>query len=76
MRKRLSDFYFVHEGGGLRLFKGSWCLPMGEPTLKERILDEAHSLKFSVHPRGDKMCQDLKLMLWWSGRKKDIVEYV
>ena len=44
--------------------------------MKERILDEAHCMKFSVHPGGDKMYQDLKLMFWWSGMKKDIADYV
>ena len=44
-------------------------------TLKERILD-AHTSKFSVHPGGDKMYQDLKLMFWWSRMNKDIDEYV
>lgn len=48
----------------------------GKPTLKERILDEAHKLKYFVHPGGDKMYQDLQLMFWWSRMKKDIAEFV
>ena len=44
--------------------------------MKEHLLDEAHSSKYSVHPGGDKMYQDLKLMFWWSGMKKDIAEFV
>ena len=71
-RERKAEGFFVHEDGSLR-FKGRWCLPTGEPTLKKRILDEAYTSKFSVHPWGDKMYQDLKLMFWWSGMKKDIV---
>ena len=70
-----AEGFSVHEDESLR-FKGRWCLPMGEPTLKERILDEAHTSKISVHPGGDKMYQDLKLMFLWSGMKKDIAEYV
>ncbi|XP_057548077.1 uncharacterized protein LOC130826512 [Amaranthus tricolor] len=66
--------FFVHEDGSLR-FNGRWCLPTGEESLKERILDEAHCTKFSVHLGGDKMYQDLKLMFWWSGMKKDIADY-
>ena len=57
-------------------FNGRWCLPTEEASLKERILDEAHCAKFSVHSGGDKMYQDLKLMFWWSRMKKDIVQYV
>ena len=48
----------------------------GRTNLKKRILDEAHSLKFSVYPGDDKMYQDLKLIFWWSVMKKDITEYV
>ena len=36
--------FFIHKDASLR-FKGRWCLPMGEPTLRERILDVAHSSK-------------------------------
>ena len=74
-RERKAEGFFIYEDGGLR-FKGRWCLPMGEPTLKKRILDKAHNLKFSVHPGGDNMYQDLTLMFWWSRMKKDIAEYV
>ena len=72
-RERKSEEFFVHEDGGLR-FKGRWCLPVGKPT--RRILDEAYSLNFPTHPGSDKMYQDFKLMFWWSGMKKDIIEYV
>ena len=74
-REGKAEELFVHEDGGLR-FNGRWCFPTGEASLKERILDEAHCTKFSVHPGGDKMYQDLKLMFWWSRMKKDIVQYV
>ena len=74
-REGKAEGFFVHEDRGLR-FKRRWCLLMGEPTLKERILDEAHNSKFYIHPGGDKMYQDLKLMFWWSVMKKDIAEYV
>ncbi|GJR58169.1 putative reverse transcriptase domain-containing protein [Tanacetum coccineum] len=40
------------------------------------IMDEAHKLKYSVHPRADKMYNDLRDMYWWPGMKKDIALYV
>ena len=49
---------------------------MGEPILKECILDKVHSSKFSIHPEGNKMYKDLTLIFRWSGMKKDIAEYV
>ncbi|XP_057545934.1 uncharacterized protein LOC130824928 [Amaranthus tricolor] len=75
VREGKAEGFFVHEDGSLR-FNGCWCLPTGEESLKEPILGEAHCTKFSVHPGGDKMNQDLKLMFWWSGMKKDIADYV
>ncbi|GJW42303.1 putative reverse transcriptase domain-containing protein, partial [Tanacetum coccineum] len=40
------------------------------------IMDEAHKLKYSVHPGDDKMYYDLRDRYWWPGIKKDIAEYV
>ncbi|GKD18288.1 putative reverse transcriptase domain-containing protein, partial [Tanacetum coccineum] len=40
------------------------------------IMDEAHKLKYFVHPGADKMYYDLRDRYWWPGMKKDIVEYV
>ncbi|GJR06648.1 putative reverse transcriptase domain-containing protein [Tanacetum coccineum] len=39
-------------------------------------MDEAHKLKYSVHPEADKMYYDLRDMYLWSGMKKDIAMYV
>nr|GEX09203.1 hypothetical protein [Tanacetum cinerariifolium] len=39
------------------------------------IMDEAHKLKYSVHPGADKMYFDLRDRYWWSGMKKDITVY-
>ncbi|XP_057543279.1 uncharacterized protein LOC130821504 [Amaranthus tricolor] len=61
-REGKAEGFFVHEDGSLK-FNGRWCLPTGEESLKELILDEAHCTKFSVHPSGDKMYQDLKLII-------------
>ncbi|GJZ72506.1 putative reverse transcriptase domain-containing protein, partial [Tanacetum coccineum] len=40
------------------------------------IMDEAHKLKYFVHPRADKMYYDLRDRYWWPGMKKDIDVYV
>nr|GEU34132.1 putative reverse transcriptase domain-containing protein [Tanacetum cinerariifolium] len=36
------------------------------------IMDEAHKLRYFVHPGADKMYYDLRDMYWWPGIKKDI----
>ncbi|GJU45134.1 putative reverse transcriptase domain-containing protein [Tanacetum coccineum] len=40
------------------------------------IMDEAHKLKYSVHPGADKTYYDLRDRYWWPGMKKDITVYV
>ncbi|GJW23859.1 putative reverse transcriptase domain-containing protein [Tanacetum coccineum] len=37
--------------------------------------DEAHKLKYFVHPRANKMYYDLGDRYWWPGMKKNIAEY-
>ena len=46
------------------------------PNLRESILIEAHESKFSVHPEGTKMYQDLKRQYWWEGMKRDVASFV
>ncbi|XP_074288558.1 uncharacterized protein LOC141613713 [Silene latifolia] len=70
---RAKDFD-VGSDDGLR-FHGRWCVPSCE-VLKCKILKEAHSTPYSVHPGGDKMYKDLKLKFWWPGMKKEIAEFV
>jgi hypothetical protein len=32
--------------------------------LRREILDEAHQIRYIVHPNNNKMCQDLKKKFW------------
>ncbi|GJR78939.1 putative reverse transcriptase domain-containing protein [Tanacetum coccineum] len=41
-----------------------------------RIMDEAHTSKYSVHPGADKIYYDFRDLYSWPGMKKDIAEYV
>nr|GEU39983.1 hypothetical protein [Tanacetum cinerariifolium] len=40
------------------------------------IMDEAHAIKYFVHPGADKMYYDLRDLYWCPGIKKDIAMYV
>ncbi|GJY84685.1 putative reverse transcriptase domain-containing protein [Tanacetum coccineum] len=40
------------------------------------IMGKAHKLKYSVHPRANKMYYDIRDRYWWLGMKKDIAVYV
>ena len=44
--------------------------------LKNKLMYESHNTVFTMHPRGNKMYQDLKQYYWWRGIKKDVTEYV
>ena len=66
---------FSLEDDGLIRFRRRICVPKGG-NLMERILEEAHKSKFSIHPGATKMYQDLKERFWWSRMKRDVAEYV
>ena len=44
--------------------------------LRNKILDEAHSSKLSIHPGSSKMYQDSKPCFWWTKMTKEIAAYV
>jgi hypothetical protein len=39
-------------------------------------MDEAHCLRYSIHPGTNKMYQDLKKKFWWAIMKQEIAKYV
>nr|GEU60315.1 putative reverse transcriptase domain-containing protein [Tanacetum cinerariifolium] len=44
--------------------------------IRKLIMDEAHTIRYSMHSGADKMYYDLRDLYWWSGMKRDITEYV
>ncbi|GJX63380.1 putative reverse transcriptase domain-containing protein [Tanacetum coccineum] len=64
-RKGNGGLYFVG-----RIWVPSTC------NVRTLIMDEAHTMTYSVHPGVDKMYYDLRYMYWWPGMKKDIAMYV
>ena len=56
-------------------FRDRICVPK-DTDLRQRILSEAHSTAYSAYPGSTKMYQDLKRGFWWSGMKKDILDFV
>ncbi|GKC46898.1 putative reverse transcriptase domain-containing protein [Tanacetum coccineum] len=59
--------------GMLCLNGRSWIPCRG--NLRELIMHESHKSKYLVHPRSDKMYQDLKKLYWWPNMKAEIVTY-
>ncbi|XP_070050554.1 uncharacterized protein [Nicotiana tomentosiformis] len=64
----------IGDDGMLRL-QGRICVPNVD-GLWELILEEAHSLRYSIHRGATKMYHDLKQHNWRWRMKKDIVGYV
>ena len=50
--------YAIDESGGL-LYKSILCVP-NNMELRKKILYESHNIVFTMHPRGNKMYQDMK----------------
>ncbi|KAD3338077.1 hypothetical protein E3N88_33598 [Mikania micrantha] len=44
--------------------------------LRGVVMDEAHKIRYSVHPGSDKMYHDLKATYWWPNMKSEIATYV
>ena len=66
--------FSVKEAGSL-YFHNRLCVP-DDKELKKKLLFEAHNTIFTMHPRGNKMYQNMKQYYWWRGMKMDISEYV
>ena len=46
------------------------------PELKNEVMKEAHSSRYSIHPGSIKMYQDLHRNFWWPDMKRDIAYWV
>jgi hypothetical protein len=45
-------------------------------TLKKKILDEAYTSRYSIHPGSIKMYHDLRQQFWWTRMKRKITYYM
>ena len=64
----------VHADGSLR-YRGRVLAPQ-LTDLREEIHREFHNSRFSVHPGGTKMYQDLRRQYYWSGMKRHVGDFV
>jgi hypothetical protein len=56
-------------------FNDHLVIPKDE-ELKNKLMDEGHLSKLSIHPKSSKMYQELRPRYWWTKMKKEIAAYV
>jgi hypothetical protein len=66
---------FREDAEGTLWFKDRLVVPKTE-ALKKKILDEAHTSRYSIHPGSTKMYHDLRQPFWWTRMKHEIARYV
>jgi hypothetical protein len=66
---------FHEDAEGTLWFKDRLVVPKKE-ALKKKILDEAHTLRYSIHPSSTKMYHDLRQQFWWTRMKRETTHYV
>ncbi|XP_019229551.1 PREDICTED: uncharacterized protein LOC109210576 [Nicotiana attenuata] len=62
------------DDGTLR-YQGRLCVP-NVNGLRERIMAEAHTSRYSVHPGSMKMHLDLKEIYWWNDMKRNVADFM
>ncbi|GJZ39479.1 putative reverse transcriptase domain-containing protein [Tanacetum coccineum] len=72
---RMIKQIFEFRPDGTRCFGNRVWLPR-YGKLRNLVMYESHKSKYSIHPRLDKMYQDLKPLYWWLNMKADIATYV
>jgi hypothetical protein len=66
---------FREDAEGAIWFKERLVVPRRE-ALKKKIMDEAHMLRYSIHPGSTKMYHDLRQQFWWTRMKREVACYV
>jgi hypothetical protein len=66
---------FREDDQGVVWFNNRIVVPKNE-GVRQQILDEAHLIRYSIHPGSTKMYQDLKQHYWWTKMKIEIALYV
>jgi hypothetical protein len=79
LRRRLSEGdpkvnCFCEDAEGILWFKDRLVVRK-KATLKKKILDKTHTLRYSIHPVSTKMYHDLRQQFLWTRMKHKIARY-
>jgi hypothetical protein len=66
---------FCEDAEGTLWFKDILVV-LRKEALKKKILDEAHTSRYSIHPGSTKMYHDLRQQFWWTRMKRETACYV
>jgi hypothetical protein len=66
---------FHEDVEGILWFNDRITVPKKD-ELRKKILDEAHTSKYSIHPDSTKMYQDFRAQFWWTRTKRETARYV
>jgi hypothetical protein len=66
---------FHEDAEGTLWFKERLVVPKRE-ALKKKVLDEAHTARYSIHPGSTKMYHDLRQQFWWMRMKRETACYI
>jgi hypothetical protein len=66
---------FREDVEGTLWFKERLVVPR-RGALKKKILDEAHTSRYSIHPGSTKMYHDLRQQFWWTRMKREVARNV
>jgi hypothetical protein len=66
---------FREDVEGTLWFKERLVVPR-RGALKKKILDEAHTSRYSIHPGSTKMYHDLRQQFWWTRMKREAARYI
>jgi hypothetical protein len=66
---------FREDAEGMLWFKERLVVPKRD-AVKKKILDEAHTSRYSIHPASTKMYHDLRQQFWWMRMKSEAARYV
>jgi hypothetical protein len=66
---------FHEDAEGVLWFKDRLVV-LKKATLKKKILDGAHTSRYSIHPGSTKIYHDLMQQFWWTRMKRETSRYV
>jgi hypothetical protein len=66
---------FREDAEGTLWFKDRLVVPKRE-ELQKKIVDEAHTLRYTIYPESTKMYHDLRQQFWWTHMKHETARYV